>query len=413
MGDSADIVIVGAGIIGLCTALQLARRTDAKILVLEKGVGPGEGSTGASSAVCRFKYTRPETVNLARDGIAAYQNWSEFVGLKAPLAQFHRHGVLWFADGRTDWPAQEVARLASHGIRAAVLDDTQLKERFPALNPCAIPPDLEGGEDHACGAGGLHLLEVDGGYMDPVDALQDLLTALREVGVEVRFRAHVAGIETHGGAVLGVTLASSERIACGQIVNAAGPWCNDLFSYVGLDCPWPLKPTRIQIVHVDRPAEVVGDIPVAVDPLSGIYFRSQSRGQEIIVGSILEEDEREAIERPDDYARFVEDDFAQTKLHALQHKIPALSIRGKVRGYSGLYTINATDVHPVVGKTAVRGFYVANGCSGHGFKLAPAIGSLIAQEIAGKGGAFDTDVSPAFLAFDRPPIAVTSKSVLA
>ncbi len=413
MSSSADIVIVGAGIIGLCTALQLARRTHAKILVLDKGAGPGEGSTGASSAVCRFKYTRPDTVNLARDGIAAYQNWSEFVGLKAPLAQFHRHGVLWFADGRPDWPAQEAERLAAHGIRAAVLDDQQLRERFPALNPCTIPPDLENGDAHACGAGGLHLLELDGGYMDPVDALQDLLTALRALGVDVRFRAGVAGIRTHGGAVLGVSLANGERVGCEHVVNAAGPWCNEIFAHVGLDCPWPLKPTRIQVVHVDRPTDVVGDIPVAVDPLSGIYFRSQSRGQEVIVGSILEEDEREVIERPDEYARFVEDDFAQTKLHALQHRIPAFSIRGKVRGYSGLYTINASDVHPVVGKTAVRGFYVANGCSGHGFKLAPAIGSLIAQEIAGKAGAFDTDVAPSFLSFDRAPMAIASKSVLA
>lgn len=413
MRETADIVIIGAGIIGLCTALQLARRSDAKIVVLDKGAGPGEGSTGASSAVCRFKYTRPETVNLARDGIAAYQHWSDFVGLAEPLAQFHRHGVLWFADGRPDWPANEVERLAAHGIRAAVLDDQQLRERFAALNPCAIAPDLESGEEHVCGAGGLHLLELDGGYMDPVDALQDLLGALRAAGVDVRFRAHVIGIETHGGAVLGVSLANGDHISCAHLVNAAGPWCNDIFAHVGLDCPWPLKPTRIQVVHVDRPPEVQGDIPVAVDPLSGIYFRSQSRGQEIIVGSIMEEDEREAIERPDEYARFIEDEFAQTKLHALHHKIPALSVRGKVRGYSGLYTINATDVHPVVGATAVRGFYVANGCSGHGFKLAPAIGSLIAQAIAGKGGSFETSVDPSFLAFDRAPIAVASKSVLA
>jgi glycine/D-amino acid oxidase-like deaminating enzyme len=87
--------------------------------------------------------------------------------------------------------------------------------------------------------------------------------------------------------------------------------------------------------------------------------------------------------------------------------------RGRIRGYSGLYTINARDVHPVVGKTEIDGFYVANGCSGHGFKLAPAIGSLIAQAIVGVGGAFDTRVDPGFLAFDRTPIAIASKSVLA
>jgi len=413
MRETADIVIIGAGIIGLCTALQLSRRSTAKIVVLDKGLGPGEGSTGASSAVCRFKYTRPETVNLARDGIAAYQNWPEFLELATPIAKYHRHGVLWFADGRRDWPAQEVARLAAHGIRAAVLDDQQLKERFPALNPCRQAPDLVAGADHDCSGGGLHLLELDGGYMDPVDALQDLLTALRARGVDVRFRAQVTGIDIKNGAVSGVSLANGRTLGCGLLINAAGPWCNDIFALAGLECAWPLNPTRIQIVHVDRPPEVVGDIPVAVDPMSGIYFRSQSRGQEIIVGSILEEDEKETVPAPNEYSRFVDDEFAQTKLHALHHKIPALSYRGRIRGYSGLYTINATDVHPVVGKTALDGFFVANGCSGHGFKLAPAIGSLIAQAIFGKIGVFDTEVAPSFLAFDRRPIVIASKSVLA
>lgn len=413
MRETADIVIIGAGIIGLCTALQLTRRTKAKIVVLDKGVGPGEGSTGASSAVCRFKYTRPETVNLARDGVAAYQNWAEFLQLDTPIAKYHRHGVLWFGDGRRDWPEAEVARMASHGIRAAVLDDQQLKERFPALNPCLQAPDFVNGEEHACAGGGLHLLELDGGYMDPVDALQDLLTALRMRGVDVRFRAHVSRIDIKGGAVSSVVLADGAEIACAQLVNAAGPWCNDIFALTGLQNPWPLNPTRIQIVHVDRPPEVIGDIPVAVDPASGIYFRSQSRGQEIIVGSILEDDEKEVVAAPNEYARFADDDFAQMKLHALQHKIPALQVRGRVRGYSGLYTINATDVHPVVGETAIDGFFVANGCSGHGFKLAPAIGSLLAQALIGKTSTFDTDVPASFLAFDRTPIAVASKSVLA
>jgi glycine/D-amino acid oxidase-like deaminating enzyme len=249
--------------------------------------------------------------------------------------------------------------------------------------------------------------------MDPVDALQDLLQALRTAGVEVRFQAQVTGVDIRGGAVASVALAGGGQIACERLVNAAGPWCNDIFALAGLSCPWPLKPTRIQVVHVDRPPEVEGDIPVAVDPLGGIYFRTQSRGQEIIVGSILEEDEQEVVDQPDDFPMFIEDSFAQTKLHALQHKIPAMRYRGRVRGYSGLYTINARDVHPVVGKTEIDGFYVANGCSGHGFKLAPAIGSLIAQAIVGVGGAFDTRVDPGFLAFDRTPIAIASKSVLA
>lgn len=413
MTRAADIVIIGAGIIGMNAALQLARRTKARITVLEKGSGPGEGSTGASSAVCRYKYTRDETLELARDGITAYQNWSDYIGLADPVAEFHRHGVVWLSDGRRDWPDEDVKRLARFGVHAEALDDHSLRRRFPAFNPCVLAPDFETGEAHECRGGGRHLLELDGGYFDPVDAVQDLIRAARARGVEVRFRSAVAGVDVANGKVRGVRLASGEAIACQTLVSASGPWCNAVFAAAGLVSPWPLKPTRIQIVHIDRPAEVVGDIPVCVDIGGGIYFRTQNRGQQIIVGSVREEDERETVDNPDDYAKYIDDAFAQRVLHALHHRIPALAYRGGVRGYSGLYTVNETDVHPVVGKTPIDGFYVANGFSGHGFKLAPAIGSLIAQAIAGGRLAFDTGVDPAFLAFDRAPIILASKNVLA
>jgi len=79
-----------------------------------------------------------------------------------------------------------------------------------------------------------------------------------------------------------------------------------------------------------------------------------------------------------------------------------------------LYTTNLTDVHPIVGRTPIDGFFVANGFSGHGFKLGPAIGSLLAQAITGQQSTdFDTSVDSEFLAFDRLPIQVDSKSVLA
>jgi glycine/D-amino acid oxidase-like deaminating enzyme len=86
---------------------------------------------------------------------------------------------------------------------------------------------------------------------------------------------------------------------------------------------------------------------------------------------------------------------------------------GRPRGYSGLYTINRHDFHPIVGPTPIEGLLVANGMSGHGFKLAPAIGSLIAQILAGPTDSFDTRVDPAFLSFERAPIALKSLGVLA
>ncbi len=409
MNATADVVIAGAGIIGMSIAMQIARRSNLRVVVLDKGDGPGEGSTGASSAICRFKYTRPETVALARDGIGAYRRWSEFLRMAAPAATFHPHGVVWLNSGSET----EVGRLAALGVRAECLDDAALQDRFPALNPCPLHLDFETGAAHRCLAGGRHLLEVDAGYMDPMDALTDLIAAARAAGVTVRFREPVTAVAQSGGAVTGVTIASGERIDTPVLVNAAGPWCSSMLALARLDCPWPLVRTRIQMVQIARPASIEGAIPVSIDPAGGIYFRTQNRGQQILVGSVLEEDEQEAVEDADAFARYADDAFIDMKLYALQHRLRGLDDIRQVRGYSGLYTMNRTDVHPVVGETRVTGFYVANGCSGHGFKLAPAIGALIARHIAGPATEFDTSVDPAFLAFDRTPIPIKSRSVLA
>jgi glycine/D-amino acid oxidase-like deaminating enzyme len=413
MTETADIVVAGTGIVGMSIAYQIARRSTARIVVLDKAPAPGAGSTGASSAVCRHKYTRDEAVLLARDGIGAYRNWADFLGVAQPTARYQKTGTLWLSDGRKDWPEREVRRLAALGVRAVTLDDVALRERFPAINPCLEAPDLDGGLDHACAGGGRHLLELDGGFMDPVDALNDLIRAARARGVEVRFGAGVHAVDLASGRVAGVRLADGGAIACQTLVNAGGPWCLDLLRQAGVECRWQLEPTRIQIAYFDRPAAVEGEIPTGCDALAGVYFRPQNRGQQIIVGSILEQDEQESIRDPDAFAIYADDEFMREKVHAMQHRVFGLGAIGRVRGYSGLYTMNRTDLHPVVGPTPLSGFYVANGCSGHGFKLAPAIGSLIARMLVGGDAAFDTEVSPKFLAFDREPIRLKSRSVLA
>ncbi|HEX6218304.1 MAG TPA: FAD-dependent oxidoreductase [Sphingomicrobium sp.] len=412
MRETADVVIIGAGIIGLNIAFQIVRRSALKVIVLEKGVGLGEGSTGASSAVCRHRYSRAEMVALARDGIDAYRNWQDYLGLSEPRARFHNHGVLWLAGGDSMEPTGEQQRLAGFGVRSEVLDDAELQRRFPAMNPCILPPDTLSGSNHECRGGGNHLLETDGGYIDPVDALQDVADALRARHVTVRMNTEVSGILQSAGAATGVALAGGERIDAPVVVNAAGPWCNHLYADLGLDIGWPLEPTRIQVVHIDRPPALTGDIPVTVDPAAGIYFRLQNRGQQIIVSTVREEDEEERVDRPDDFARYVDADFERAKLHALQHRLPALTIRN-VRGYSGLYTVNRSDVHPIVGETAIKGLYAANGCSGHGFKLAPALGALLARQFVGPASSFDTGIDPAFLAVGRDPIRLKAKNVLA
>ena len=168
------------------------------------------------------------------------------------------------------------------------------------------------------------------------------------------------------------------------------------------------------MVQLDRPAAVAGDIPVTLDPIGGIYFRTQNRGSQIVIGSVLERDEKETVESPDDFARYAEDSFIRSKLFLLQHRLPELMEIKGVKNYSGLYTVNENDMHPIVGKTSIDGFIVANGFSGHGFKLAPAIGSLIAQHVTDERLVeFDTHVDLDFLSIQRTPILLKNKNVLA
>jgi len=408
-----DIVVVGAGIIGLNIAYQCARRGSQRILVLERGAGVGEGSTGASSAVCRHRYSADNLTTLARDGIFAYRHWQEYLDLSAPRAAFQNEGVLWMPCDQGNWARRESQRLSALEIRNEILSADDTRERFPAFSTCTRPPDLLTGEVHDCDHSGLNVLELDGGYIDPVSAAQDLTEACTQRGVTVRFSQQLQTVERNHDQTHTLKLSGGDMVTTPLLINAAGPWCESLNNMVGFKHSWTLTPTRIQVFHLDRPSTLAGQIPVTVDTAGGIYFRTQNRGQQLIVSSILEADEEEVIEDPDVFQRTTDDDFAAQKLHALQHRLPGLDLRSKPSGYCGLYTINRQDVHPVLGPTDIDGYWVANGFSGHGFKLAPAIGAMVAGALLGTSDGFDTSVPLGFLSIDRTPIAVDSLSVMA
>lgn len=413
-GSNFDVLVVGAGIIGLSIAWQIARRSNLRIAVLERGAGVGEGSTGASSAVCRFRYSHDEVVSLARDGIACYQQWKAFTGRSEVRAEYQRDGVLWIPGDDREWAGKQHDRMTMLGVNSEVLDVEEAGRRYPDINTCARAPDLLTGEDHDCDHRRARwFLESDGGYMDPVSAAQDLVSACRTAGVEVCFRCPVESIAQSHGRVTGVRISGQRGLSSPLVINAAGPWCRDLYEQAGVPLNWDLKPVRIQVLHRSRPPQLQGPIPVTVDMPGGIYFRTQNRGQQLIIGSILEEDEREAVADPDHYQQQTDTEFELEKLHALHHRIPALDYASRISGYCGLYTVNHDDVHPIVGPTTVEGFWVANGFSGHGFKLAPAIGAMIAKAVTGERSDFDTTVPLSFLSIDRSPLELDSKSVLA
>ncbi len=412
MNRTADVVVVGSGIIGSSIAYQLARHGITDVVALDKGFGPAEGSTGASSSICRCRYTYPEVVRLAYHGQEAYGNWSGFTGLDDPRSGLQRVGVLWLMGESAEKVGADADKLVGQGVKAEAIGPHQLNDLYPSLSTCSAHFDLTGETEHVCVPGEAFLYESEGGYADPVGANQDLIEATHNLGGSVEFKARVVDVLRSNGRVTGVRLADGTEISAGLVINAAGPWCNQLNEMAGADLRWTLTPTRIQTVYRSWPSDL-GPLPVGADISTGIYFRPESGGQQILIGSVLAEDEEEIVDDPDDFKTVPDAAFTEIKLAAFHHRVPALEARGSVSGVAGLYTINREDVHPVVGPSGIDGFWVANGFSGHGFKLAPSVGSMMAQAVTGTAMEFDTDVPMSFLSVDREPIDLAVKHVLA
>ncbi len=409
--QGADVVVVGAGIVGLCIAYQIRRRSSRRVIVVERGAGPAEGSTGASVALIRSRYTHDEMVRLARDGLAVYRDWAGFTRLAEPAGRFHPTGVLWMLGHDTATVAAERDRLRGFGIDAQSLDAAAVRARFPALSTCAVPFDLTGEVEHECGDGEAFLFEPHAGYFTPTLACHDLVAAAEREGAEVRFRSAVTGVRRAGDRVTGVELAGGERIDCDVVVNAAGPWCNQLNRLAGLDLAWRLEPTRIQVLHRELPAELL-PLPFVADAASGVYFRPEAGGSQLWAGSLLERDEGEVVD-PDAFRAAADPAFVAEKIHGVHHRVPGLPHRGTLGGFAGLYTVNRDDVHPLVGPSGLDGYLLAIGFSGHGFKEAPMVAAMLARHLTGEPADFDTDVPMRFLAVDRAPLAVATKTVLA
>jgi glycine/D-amino acid oxidase-like deaminating enzyme len=410
--ETHDLVIIGGGIMGMSTAFQVAQRSSQRVVVLDKGAGLGDGSTGSSSAVTRQRYSQAENIRISRGGNAAFAAWSAFTGLAEPRGSYHPIGVVWITGEDRTATEADAGRLRAEGVDAVVLSSDELRARFPAMSTCDQPFDLSGDVEHECRDGEAFLVENDAGFADATGMLEDLAEAARREGVDIRMRSEVTDVLILGGRAVGVKLGDGTELSAGVVLNAAGPWCNRINAMAGLELTWDLVPTRVAVLYRDLPADVPRPIPVVGDITSGVYFRPEAGDQQILLGSTREEDELEEAD-PDDYSRAAERAFLDEKIHALHHRIPGLPHRGTVGGMAGLYTVNRQDVHPIVGPTAIDGFVVCNGFSGHGFKESPMVGSMLAQWLTGERTAWDTDVPLSFFSVDRDPIAGTGMNVLA
>ena len=370
MQQSADIVVIGGGVMGCSMLYHLTQLGASNPLLLERGV-LGGGSTGRSQAICRMHYSNPITASLAWDSLQVYANFPDRVG---GAAGFVKTGYLVAVD-EIDRPGLElnIAMQQELGINTALITAADLPELAPMLQ--AYP-----GEGLAW--------EPDSGYADPY--LVTTAYAARAVanGAEIALRTPATGIEIAAGRVQAV-LTEQGRVATPAAIVAAGPWANRLMAGTGVALP--LTPVRHQVALATRSPEQLPTHPIVGDIAQSFSFRPESPTLTMIG---FGEDEVEL----DNYDQGIDQNMAADAMTKLARRMPALADSYLRGGWSGLFT-TTPDWHPILDQVpGVAGLFCAVGFSGHGFKLAPAIGQAMA-ELALEGQAHSADLTP--LRFSR------------
>lgn len=357
--NTYDAIIIGGGINGCSTALHLARR-GARVALVEKD-NIGDGPTGRSSAIIRQHYSNEVTARMAHYSLGVFQNFAEEIGGECG---FRRTGFVALAAAKDQAGlAANVALQRGVGIRTELLSAESLREIMPGLDTADLVAAA---------------WEEDSGYADPYLTVNAFAAAARRAGATVMTNTAVTGITQRGGRVEGVTTTQGE-LGAPVVVNCAGPWGARVARLAGIDVP--VNACRVQVSFFRRPPEEAAPHPVIVDFIHATYLRSETGGLTLV--GLVDPGEADAIVNPDRYDESVDTDFILDSGERLIRRYPAMERSDSAGGYAALYDITP-DWHPILDEApAGSGFYLCCGSSGHGFKLGPAVGRLMAERILG------------------------------
>ena len=365
MTDTADVIVIGAGVQGASLAFHLASR-GASVIVLEKATA-ASGATGRSSGLVRIYYDLLAEARLAWESYGWFADWEARVGGECG---FTRTGFAWIE------PAERLERVransASHralGVDSSVLDADGIRELFPALEV----------DDEVAA------YEPASGYADPFMTAAGFLSAAKQRGARLVPGAEVGAIRTAGGRVIG---ADTNRgpVDAPVIVDAAGAWAGHVASLVGLDIP--IRVWRHDTGYLGVPSTVARPIPVVIANANGMYFRPEGSDM-VLIG--LEDDNQigGSADRETSEAR---PDFRDRAAERIIRRVPSLidgTFRTSHSGQDGL----TPDQRPMLGAMGPDGFYLDCGHSGTGFKTAPAVG-LGMSELILDGASSTVDLAP-------------------
>ena len=354
MSSTADVVIVGGGIEGAAAAWALTRRGVTDVVVCERHT-VGSGGTGKSSGVVRCHYGVSSLAAMATTGLELFENAEDVLGTDIG---FHRTGyVVGVGEPNVGALRASMTDQRAVGVQTEEIDRDDVARMWPTAEL----------SDFAAFA-----WEARGGYGDAYSTAQAFAAAARRDGARVRQGTAVAEILADGARVSGVRLADGSTISARSVVVAAGPWSVPLLARHGIDLPITVH--REQIVLV-APGTDLGPVPVFSDLVSLQYVRPESSGELLFGNSdlaVLEPAD------PDHYSDRADEAFIDLAVAKIGHRFPGLTDAAVASSYAGCYDVTP-DFNPVVSETPIVGLWVAAGFSGHGFKIAPAVGQLVAD----------------------------------
>jgi sarcosine oxidase subunit beta len=370
MTEPADVVIVGAGIMGVSTAYHLARLGAGRVIVLERDT-VCSGSTALASGGIRHQYANRLGVELTTHSIVTYERFSEEFGVDP---NFRQHGYLiLIATGEELARARSsVALQRSLGVDVELLDASATRTLCPYLNT-----------DDLLGA----TYTPRDGYADPYLCTTAIAARARDLGVVIEQGREVRGFIRQGDRVTGV-ITDAGSVEAGAVVIATGAWSGVVGKLADVDIP--VRPhRRHKFMTAPFPAErIPAATPFVIDPHRNFSLRREGPG--LLLGHGRRDE-------PDSFSTEIDHGLERRVVERAIHRAPALADAELMRAWAGLYEMTPDQTGIVSAVPGVAGLHVIAGFSGHGFMHGPIAGQLMAEMLV-HGRAVTMDASALDLA---------------
>jgi glycine/D-amino acid oxidase-like deaminating enzyme len=372
MAEHADVVVVGGGLFGTSIAYQLCRRGAGRVLLLERDV-LGSGDSGRTFGMVRRHYSNAVTALLAMRGSRTIMHWAEEVGI-GDAGYVETGYLLPVPEALVEASRDNVARLAALGLDTSFVGPSEIAQIEPLLLLDGI-------------AGGAY--EPDGGFADAHKMILGWFAAGYAHGLEAKFGCGVSALMVAGGRVRGVRTDEGD-IGCDRVVLATGAWARELLVPAGVDVPIALK--RVQVALLRQPAGAPRPNVVCSDAVTNVVVRPD-RGALFCAVTYFGD---EPLDAADDCDHDASPGYEAAIRRALSERYPTLARAAWQRAWAGPYDYSP-DWNPIVGEApGVEGLHLALAWSGHGFKLSPAVGEVVAAEVVGEEPVIDvTALRPA------------------